>query len=57
MGAVYLAARADEQYQKRVAIKGIKAGLDRDEVVARFRRTLRERAGRGVRPVGSTTSD
>ena len=38
MGRVYLAARADEQYQKRVAIKVIKADVDRDEVVSRFRR-------------------
>src|SRR5215470_2067360 len=38
MGRVYLAARADEQYQKRVAIKVIKADVDRDEVGSRFRR-------------------
>ena len=38
MGSVYLAARADEQYQKRVAIKVIKAGMDGAEVVGRFRR-------------------
>jgi serine/threonine protein kinase/tetratricopeptide (TPR) repeat protein len=38
MGRVYLAARADEQYQKRVAIKVIKADVDRNEVVSRFRR-------------------
>jgi eukaryotic-like serine/threonine-protein kinase len=37
MGLVYLAARADEQYHKRVAIKVIKAEVDRDEVVSRFR--------------------
>src|SRR5262245_2635065 len=38
MGTVYLAARADQQYQKRVAIKVIKAGMDNEEVVRRFRR-------------------
>jgi eukaryotic-like serine/threonine-protein kinase len=38
MGRVYLAARADEEYQKRVAIKVIRADVDRDEVVSRFRR-------------------
>jgi serine/threonine protein kinase len=38
MGRVYLAARVDQQYQKRVAIKVIKADVDRDEVVSRFRR-------------------
>jgi len=38
MGRVYLATRADEQYQKGVAIKVIGADVDRDEVVSRFRR-------------------
>jgi eukaryotic-like serine/threonine-protein kinase len=37
MGTVYLAARADDQYQKRVAIKVIRAAVDRQEVVRRFR--------------------
>jgi len=37
MGAVYLAARDDEQYQKQVAIKLIKRGLDSDLIVRRFR--------------------
>lgn len=37
MGAVYLAERADEQYQKRVAIKLIKRGMDTDAVLRRFR--------------------
>jgi serine/threonine protein kinase len=37
LGAVYLAARADEQYQKQVAIKLIKRGLDTDDVLRRFR--------------------
>ncbi len=35
MGAVYLAVRADEQFQKRVAIKLVKRGLDTD--LQRFR--------------------
>jgi serine/threonine-protein kinase len=38
MGKVYLAARADEQYQKRVAIKVIKGAVATDEVVRHFRR-------------------
>jgi serine/threonine protein kinase/tetratricopeptide (TPR) repeat protein len=38
MGVVYLAARADEQYEKRVALKLIKSGFDRDDVVRHFRR-------------------
>lgn len=37
MGAVWLAHRADEQYQKRVAIKLIKRGMDTDEILQRFR--------------------
>jgi tetratricopeptide (TPR) repeat protein len=37
MGAVYLAERADEQYQKRVAIKLIKRGMDTDAVLRHFR--------------------
>ncbi len=37
MGAVYLALRSDDQYQKRVAIKVIKRGMDTDFIVRRFR--------------------
>jgi eukaryotic-like serine/threonine-protein kinase len=37
MGAVYLAERADEEYEKRVAIKVIKRGMDTDTVVRHFR--------------------
>ena len=37
MGAVYLASRADEQFEKRVAIKLIKRGLDTDDIIRRFR--------------------
>jgi serine/threonine-protein kinase len=37
MGAVYLAARADEAFRKEVAIKLIKRGLDTDDVLRRFR--------------------
>ncbi|PYS98433.1 MAG: hypothetical protein DMF63_16255 [Acidobacteria bacterium] len=37
MGAVYLASRADDAYDKKVAIKLIKRGLDTDEIVRRFR--------------------
>src|SRR5258708_19853778 len=36
MGAVYLAARAHEQFPKRVAIKIIKRGMDTDFSVQRF---------------------
>jgi serine/threonine protein kinase len=37
MGAVYLAARADDQYQKQVAIKLVRTGMASDFVVRRFR--------------------
>ena len=37
MGAVFLARRADEQYQKQVAIKLIKRGMDTDSVLRHFR--------------------
>lgn len=37
MGAVYLAARADDAYHKLVAIKLIRRGLDTDDIIRRFR--------------------
>jgi eukaryotic-like serine/threonine-protein kinase len=37
MGAVYLARRADQQYEKQVAIKLIKRGMDTDSVLRHFR--------------------
>jgi non-specific serine/threonine protein kinase/serine/threonine-protein kinase len=37
MGAVYLAARADQEFKKDVAIKLLKRGTDTDEVLRRFR--------------------
>jgi serine/threonine-protein kinase len=37
MGAVYLAERDDDQYQRQVAIKVIKRGMDTDFIVQRFR--------------------
>jgi eukaryotic-like serine/threonine-protein kinase len=36
MGAVYLARRADEQFEKQIAIKLIRAGLDTPELRNRF---------------------
>jgi len=38
MGVVYLAVRADDSFQKRVAIKLVKRGMDGDAIVQRFRR-------------------
>jgi eukaryotic-like serine/threonine-protein kinase len=37
MGAVYLAERADAEFEKKVAVKLIKRGMDTDLVVRRFR--------------------
>ena len=37
MGTVYLAVRSDDAYQKRVAIKVLKRGMDTDAIVGRFR--------------------
>ncbi len=37
LGVVYLAARADHEFDQRVALKLIKRGMDTDEVVDRFR--------------------
>jgi eukaryotic-like serine/threonine-protein kinase len=37
MGAVFLASRADDEFDKKVAIKLIKRGFDTDEIVNRFR--------------------
>jgi serine/threonine-protein kinase len=36
-GAVYLAARADDEYRKEVAIKLIRRGLDTEDILRRFR--------------------
>ena len=38
MGTVYLAERSHDTYDRRVALKVIKRGMDTDEIVARFRR-------------------
>ena len=37
MGAVYLAERADQEFEKKVAVKLIKRGYDTDEIIKRFR--------------------
>ena len=45
MGAVYLAERADAQFDMRVALKLIKRGLDTDAVLERFRHERQILAG------------
>ena len=37
MAVVYLGARVDDQYQKRVAVKVVTPGLDNEQVMRRFR--------------------
>jgi eukaryotic-like serine/threonine-protein kinase len=37
MAVVYVAERADDEYRKRVAIKMVRPGIDRDEILRRFR--------------------
>jgi serine/threonine protein kinase len=37
LGAVYLAARSDDEYRKQVAIKLVRRGLDTDDILRRFR--------------------
>src|SRR6266446_8814788 len=45
MGAVYLAARADQAFQKEVAIKLIKRGQGSEDVIRRFRNERQILAG------------
>jgi eukaryotic-like serine/threonine-protein kinase len=45
MGTVYLAERADQQYEKQVAIKLIKRGMDTDSVLRHFRKERQILAG------------
>ena len=37
MGAVYLAKRADDEFQQQVAVKLLKRGMDSDDILRRFR--------------------
>jgi serine/threonine-protein kinase len=37
LGAVYLAARSDDEYRKEVAIKLVRRGLDTEDILLRFR--------------------
>ncbi len=41
MGTVYLAERADDEFEKRVAIKVIKRGMDSADILQRFRHERR----------------
>ncbi|MFQ5653146.1 MAG: tetratricopeptide repeat protein [Planctomycetota bacterium] len=62
MSSVYLAERADAQYEKHVAIKLIKPGMDTREVIQRFlreRQTLADLDHPGIARLldGGTTDD
>jgi serine/threonine protein kinase/tetratricopeptide (TPR) repeat protein len=37
MGTVYLAVRSDDEFQKRVAVKVLRRGMDTDAIIRRFR--------------------
>src|SRR5262245_30934785 len=45
MGVVYLARRADDQYQKQVAIKLLRGGSENDDIIRRFRNERQILAG------------
>jgi non-specific serine/threonine protein kinase/serine/threonine-protein kinase len=45
MGAVYLGVRDDDVFQKRVAVKVLKRGMDTESIVRRFRRERQILAG------------
>src|SRR5438105_2011200 len=45
MGSVYLAARADDQFEQQVAVKIVKRGMDTDFILSRFRNERQILAG------------
>ena len=45
MGTVYLAARADDQFEQQVAVKIVKRGMDTDFILRRFRNERQILAG------------
>jgi hypothetical protein len=45
MGVVYLAKRADGQFEQRVALKLVKRGMDSEQILRRF---LAERGGAAI---------
>ena len=57
MGTVYLAARADEEYEKSVAIKMISRGMDTNMVIRRFRNERQILAGLQHQDIALPTSD
>ena len=62
MGTVYLAERADGQFEQQVAVKMVQPGMDTEFILARFRRERRVLARFDHRNIGrlldgGTTSD
>ena len=62
MGTVYLAERADGQFEQQVAVKMVQPGMDTEFILARFRRERRVLARLDHRNIGrlldgGTTSD
>lgn len=45
MGTVYAASRADKEYQKQVAIKLVRQGMDTEDILRRFRQERQVLAG------------
>jgi hypothetical protein len=45
MSAVFLAVRADGEYRQQVAIKLVLPGLEKDEILSRFRKERQTLAG------------
>ena len=45
MGAVYLAQRDDDEFEKKVAVKIVKRGMDTDDILRRFRHERQILAG------------
>src|SRR5690606_35869582 len=45
MGAVFLAVRDDDAFQKRVAVKILRRGMDTDAIISRFRNERQILAG------------
>jgi serine/threonine protein kinase len=58
MGTVYLGVRDDDAFQKRVAIKVLRRGMDTDSIVRRFRTSGRSSPASSIRisPACSTAA-
>ena len=57
MGAVYEAVRADNEFNKRAAIKLVKRGMDTDFILRRFRKLIGDRRSDRVRRIKQRRAD